>query len=58
MKLPKMPKMRWADVASLLVVVGLGAQGLGLHMAMGPWALIIVGTEVAVMGLVGVWNAG
>ncbi|KKN71029.1 hypothetical protein LCGC14_0424460 [marine sediment metagenome] len=55
MKWPKLPKIRPVDVASLFVMVGLGSQGYGLHEWLGLWsACLIVGTEVALMGLFGV----
>jgi hypothetical protein len=51
----RLPEIRAADIASLLVVVGLGAQGYGLYEWLGMWCpFLVVGTEVAVMGLVGV----
>ncbi len=48
-------KVRPADIASLLVVVGLGAQGYGLYEWLGLWCpSMVVGTEIALMGLLGV----
>lgn len=53
----KLPKMRWADVATLIVVVGFGVQGYGLYEWQGSWcANLVVGTEIALVGLVGVWR--
>ncbi len=53
----KLPEIRAADVASLFVVIGLGAQGYGLYEWLGLWSTnMVVGTEILLMGLVGVWR--
>ena len=44
-----------ADIASMMVLGGMAAQGYGVYFFHGPaWSMIIVGTEIALMGLVGV----
>ena len=52
-------RVRPADIASLMVLWGLGAQGFGLYTVADStgWALLIVGTEIGLMGLVGVLRA-
>lgn len=53
--------MRPATIASIMVLGGIAAQGIGLYgLAGGHWiALAVVGTEMAALGLVGVLrNAG
>lgn len=47
--------MRWVDVASLMVLVGMGFQSYGLydlHSLGLPF--LFVGTEIAIIGLLGV----
>jgi hypothetical protein len=51
--------MRPAAQASLMFFVGLLAQGVGLYLMGGLGiALPVVGTELAALGLVGVFRAG
>ena len=48
-------KIRAADVASLVFVLGVVAQGFGAYDLGGVgWAAAIVGTELAALGLMGV----
>ena len=50
--------MRPADIASIMVLCGLAAQCAGLCVMFGgvSWSLVVVGTELAALGLVGVWS--
>lgn len=50
-------KITGSDVSSLVLVLGLGAQGYGLYDWAGLWCTcLVVGTEIAAMGLAGVWS--
>lgn len=51
--------MRPATQASLLFFLGLLAQGAGLYVLGGlGYALPVVGTELAAVGILGVFRAG
>lgn len=51
-------RIRAVDVASLFVLAGISAQGAGLWLAFGAGVcLTAMGTEVALLGIVGVLNA-
>jgi hypothetical protein len=47
--------MRRVDATDLLAVVGLGTLGAGLWMIWPALALIVVGSLLLVMGIVGAW---
>lgn len=49
--------MTW--IADVILLSGLVAQGAGLYFAFGPdVCAVVVGTEVALIGLIGVLRAG